>query len=384
VLSKTGVSYWDSKNDHKENPKSAKETIALSNISDVHCIKNQGQEGFMFEIKSSSGQVKTQHLCNTDEERQKWVYAVMKTRSEPNSMPEEESSEEDSAKVKTKPKHTKQKSKPKDEPVSSQSSPPPTTAVDTKDKSENKRSKKSEDRSVKKNEPQPVIANESNPKPKKESSNNVIIIKSPRKDEMKKPDKPSVSTKEKDKDKSEDAEPVDYTNQTGTMVVTKSSPSISNSSAKKDDKKDQPSYINASGTMVVTAQNLQAALNSAPESNGVRGEAEEEEEDYANSTGTMVVAKTMKVSKEERYISPEEIEKLTTEELQKWHDTKLEKRYKKECDRILRKWKEEKSAVLYAMRKKEIDVIEQKYQQLQLDLERELQEKKEIMNDGGL
>lgn len=71
------------------------------------------------------------------------------------------------------------------------------------------------------------------------------------------------------------------------------------------------------------------------------------------------------------------MEALPTDELQKWNDSKLEKRYKKECDRILRKWKEEKAAVLYAMRKKEIDVIEQKYQQMQLDLERELQEKKE-------
>jgi len=126
-------------------------------------------------------------------------------------------------------------------------------------------------------------------------------------------------------------------------------------------------YVNASGTMVITPQTLQAALHSTSST----------EENFANSTGTMVVSKTptLPKAKEERFLSRAEMEALSTEDLQKWHDSKLEKKYKKECDRILRKWKEEKSAVLYAMRKKEIDVIEQKYQQMQLDLERELQEK---------
>jgi len=160
---------------------------------------------------------------------------------------------------------------------------------------------------------------------------------------------------------------MDYSNQTGTMVVTKQA-----NSAKKEEKKDilqqqQPpspsqQYVNASGTMVITAQNLQSAAV---------------DENFANSTGTMVVTKATSKTKDDKFLPREELERLSTEDLHKWNETKLEKRYKKECDRILRKWKEEKSAVLYAMRKKEIDVIEQKYQQMQLDLERELQEKKE-------
>jgi len=214
-----------------------------------------------------------------------------------------------------------------------------------------KKPKKSEDRSKKKDE---VVVDAKKGKDTKDAA------KSPRKDEKK---------NEKDKAKHPELpsspEPeVDYSNQTGTMIITKSA-----NSAKKEDKKDAPtsqSYVNASGTMVVTPQNLQAALQTVAS----------DDENFANSTGTMVVQKTMK-AKEDKFLPREEMESLSTEDLLQYQDTKLEKRYKKECDRILRKWKDEKSAVLYAMRKKEIDVIEQKYQQMQLDLERELQEKKE-------
>jgi len=67
---------------------------------------------------------------------------------------------------------------------------------------------------------------------------------------------------------------------------------------------------------------------------------------------------------------------MTKQERAEWLESKLEKHYKKELDKTLKKWKEEKSAVLDALRKKEIDAIESQYQQKQLDLEKELQEKR--------
>lgn len=67
---------------------------------------------------------------------------------------------------------------------------------------------------------------------------------------------------------------------------------------------------------------------------------------------------------------------MTKEERKEWLDVKLEKHYRKELDKTLRKWKEEKSAVLDALRQREIEAIENVYQQKQLDLEKELHEKR--------
>jgi len=148
----------------------------------------------------------------------------------------------------------------------------------------------------------------------------------------------------------------DYTNKSGTMVVTRGS------TPKLEDKKEI-NYANSTGTMMM----LNTNSPSSPEGN------------YANSTGTMVVTKTIKKDdhKNDRAKYREEFGSLSEDQLKQWQDIKLEKKYKKEYEKLLRKWKEEKSAVLDALRKKEIETIEQKYQQLQLDLERELQEKRE-------
>lgn len=67
---------------------------------------------------------------------------------------------------------------------------------------------------------------------------------------------------------------------------------------------------------------------------------------------------------------------MTKAERKEWLDSKLERHYKKELDKTLKKWKEEKSAVLDALRRKEIEAVESAYEQKQLDLERELQEKR--------
>lgn len=328
VLQRTGLSYWDSRAEFKAHPKDPKTTIALQHVSEVHCIKSSGQDGFMFEIKSSNGQVKTQHLCLSDDERQKWVYAVMKTKSEPSSMPEADSSEEEKpksqkTKEKEKPaKHTKQKSNPKKEPD-----------VETKS-SKSDKSKKEVTKKKERDEPTSSKRGQ-----KKEDSNTDPVSIS----------KPPVPA---------EAE-TDYANSSGTMVVT----ATKKPTPKKDDR--EVNYVNSTGTMMITPSTLGAA-----------------QEDYANSTGTMVVTRksaqpTESENMDDRAKYREEFNSFTVEQLEFWKTTKLEKKYKKECERILKKWKEETSAVYDALRKKEIEAVEQKYQQHQLDLERELQEKRE-------
>jgi len=162
--------------------------IALSSISDVHCIKSSGQEGFMFEIKSGSGQVKTQHLCTTDDERQKWVYALMKTKKEPNAMPELESSEEAG---KDKPEKASKQSKQKSSKVKEESQGQPLN--DTKEKTEPKKTKKSEDRPKKKEESDSIS--------KKDKKDTKEGVKSPRKEDKK-------NDKEKAKQPSDGTPPI--------------------------------------------------------------------------------------------------------------------------------------------------------------------------------
>jgi hypothetical protein len=65
---------------------------------------------------------------------------------------------------------------------------------------------------------------------------------------------------------------------------------------------------------------------------------------------------------------------MTKAERKEWLEGKLEKQYKKELDKTLKKWKDEKGGVLDALRQKEIEAIENSYQQKQLDLERQLHE----------
>lgn len=67
---------------------------------------------------------------------------------------------------------------------------------------------------------------------------------------------------------------------------------------------------------------------------------------------------------------------MTKAERKEWLDGKLEKHYKRELDKTLKKWKEEKGAVLDALREKEIEAIENSFQQRQLDIEKEMHEKR--------
>jgi len=76
-----------------------------------------------------------------------------------------------------------------------------------------------------------------------------------------------------------------------------------------------------------------------------------------------------------------EYEILSTEELKKLTGGKLEKEYKRECDKLITAWKDEKSLIIDIMRRKEIERVENIYQQHQLDLERERQEKRSKIFD---
>jgi len=86
---------------------------------------------------------------------------------------------------------------------------------------------------------------------------------------------------------------------------------------------------------------------------------------------------TWKVENQERAkIREAEFETRSKEELQKLMNGKLEKQFKKECDKLITAWKDEKSMVLDIMRRKELENIENTYQQLQLELELERQERR--------
>eukprot|EP01124_Arcella_intermedia_P019353 TRINITY_DN26665_c0_g1_i1.p1 TRINITY_DN26665_c0_g1~~TRINITY_DN26665_c0_g1_i1.p1 ORF type:complete len:202 (-),score=57.41 TRINITY_DN26665_c0_g1_i1:130-735(-) len=87
VLTRKGVAYYDSQEEQVKG-KESKQTIPLEVISEVHNIKSlNGVAGFTFEIKS--GETKTQHICNTSDERYAWLSAILKAKSQVNE-PEED------------------------------------------------------------------------------------------------------------------------------------------------------------------------------------------------------------------------------------------------------------------------------------------------------
>jgi len=230
VLTNDSLIYFNKKEDLKKKGTPA-DTVKLSDISDVQAVKSK-TGGFTFEVKTA--QVRTQHVTKTDEERQKWIYILMKAKTDSEGLKEAESSEGE-----TTPRLEKTSSleKSSGSPLISSSSSEPTTA-DT-----------------------------------------------------------------------------DYSGG-GTVVITG-----------KAGNGDMPEYMKQ-----------------------FAADKRKEREEFFG--------------------------KLSKEELKGWLDVKLLEYYQGAEEKLLQKWREEKSTVMDAMLAREVEAIENSFQQRQLDLEKDFQEKR--------
>jgi len=160
----------------------------------------------------------------------------------------------------------------------------------------------------------------------------------------------------------------------------------SSTSVDEPTEKGETDYSNQDGTMVFRNTNKTVPkVEEPPEGN------------FANDSGTMVFMKKAKketveeikpgylasdLFKTESKIKKQEdhYESLSIEELEE-ASKKLEKQYKQDCEKLISAWKDEKSTVLDNMRKREVEIIENNYQKLQLELEQERQERREKLID---
>jgi len=91
VLTREALIYFNKREDYKKKV-GAQDTVKLSDISDVQAVKSKSP-GFTFEVKTP--QIRSQHLCKTEDERQKWIYMLMKAKTDTGTMKEFDSSDGD-------------------------------------------------------------------------------------------------------------------------------------------------------------------------------------------------------------------------------------------------------------------------------------------------
>jgi len=353
VLQTTQIGYWDSMSAYRGNPKSPIEGIPLSTVSEVLCLKSKGVTGFMFQVKTSTS--KTQHLSQTDEERQDWMNKIIKASN-------------GNGQVTTSPStnHRRENSNVDDD--NNKSLKQEIKQQHTEDKKENNNKFKKEEINNNSNTPKEEIENNNKLNTPKGATHNRSTSRGE-----------EINKKNTREYKQREEQDVEYTNNSGTMVITKTAKDLY-----KDRKieKIEKEYENNTGTMVITKPQIRTK-------NSPKTPKKEEDIDYANSSGTMVITKTAKAitktakatAKKSQKASKEEFTSMSIEQLTEWKESKLEKKYLKDCDRAIRKWKEEKSLVLDTLRKKEIERIESLYQRLQLELEQARQEKKETLTN---
>eukprot|EP01128_Nolandella_sp_AFSM9_P010421 TRINITY_DN719_c0_g1_i1.p1 TRINITY_DN719_c0_g1~~TRINITY_DN719_c0_g1_i1.p1 ORF type:complete len:226 (-),score=48.39 TRINITY_DN719_c0_g1_i1:156-833(-) len=78
VLSKTTLQYYKQKEQYQKR-QAPSERIELADVTEVHAVKSK-TTGYMFEVKSQ--RIRSQHICVSDEDRQKWVYIIMKAKTD--------------------------------------------------------------------------------------------------------------------------------------------------------------------------------------------------------------------------------------------------------------------------------------------------------------